>query len=79
MLTLIVLIWVAVKLQAPLWVYVILIAELLLSVTNAVLDAILKIQKKQLKKAQDELEANLRSLGLGDNVIDKVVRHEETK
>ena len=55
MITTIVLIWVAMQLQAPLWVYVAVVTQGLLQILDFVLHIALKVQKKKLKKAVDEL------------------------
>ena len=50
MLTAIVLFWIAIKLQAPIWVYFIISLMFVTSLLNVILDIIDKMQKKQIKK-----------------------------
>ncbi len=55
MLTTIVLLWIAIKLQAPTWVYFIISFMLVTSLLNILLDIIDKMQKRQIKKTMAEL------------------------
>lgn len=55
MLIAIVLLWIAIKLQAPTWVYFIISFMLVTSVLNILLELIDKVQKKQIKKKMAEL------------------------
>lgn len=50
MLTAIVLLWIAIKLQAPTWVYFIISLMFVTSLLNVMLDIINKWQKRQIKK-----------------------------
>ena len=50
MLESIVLLWIAVQLQAPLWVYLIVMLMLVTSALSSVLSLIDKIQERQLKR-----------------------------
>lgn len=55
MLTAIVLFWMAIKLQAPIWVYCIISLMFVTSLLNVLLDIIDKVQKKQIKKDMAKL------------------------
>ncbi len=55
MLTAIVLLWIAIKLQAPLWVYFIISLMFVTSLLSFVLGVIDKAQKRQIKKGMAEL------------------------
>lgn len=55
MLTAIVLFWIAVKLQAPFWVYFIISLMFVTSLLSFVLGVIDKAQKRQMKKGMAEL------------------------
>lgn len=55
MLEAIVLLWMAIKLQAPTWVYFIISFMLVIGVLNFVIDVIDKVQKKQIEKGVAEL------------------------
>jgi len=55
MLTAIVLFWMAIKLQAPIWVYFIISLMFVTSLLNVILDIIDKMQKKQIKKDMAKL------------------------
>ena len=55
MLTAIVLLWIAIKLQAPFWVYFIISLMLVISALQLILHLIDKAQKRQIKKSMAEL------------------------
>ena len=55
MLESIVLLWIAVQLQAPLWVYVIIMLMLVISTLSFVLETIKKVQERRLKRASEKL------------------------
>ena len=55
MLESIVLLWIAVKLQAPLWVYIIVMLMLVISTLSSILEIIQKVQEKRIKKASEKL------------------------
>lgn len=55
MLESIILLWIAVKLQAPLWVYVIIMLMLVISTLSFVLETIKKVQERRLKRASEKL------------------------
>ena len=55
MLESIILLWIAVKLQAPLWVYVIVMLMLVISTLSFVLETIKKVQERRLKRASKKL------------------------
>lgn len=55
MLTAIVLLWMAIKLQAPTWVYFIISLMFVTSLLNVMIDIIDKWQKRQIKKGVAEL------------------------
>lgn len=51
----IVLLWIAVQLQAPLWVYVIVMLMLVISTLSFVLETIKKVQERRIKRASEKL------------------------
>ena len=55
MLESIVLLWIAVQLKAPLWVYIIVILMLVINTLSSVLEIINKVQEKRLKRASEKL------------------------
>lgn len=55
MLESIVLLWIAVQLQAPLWVYIIIMLMLVISTLSFVLEIIKKVQERQIKRASEKL------------------------
>lgn len=55
MLITIALLWIAIKLQAPTWVYFIISLMFVTSLLNVMLDIIDKVQKRQIKKKMAEL------------------------
>lgn len=55
MLESIVLLWIAVQLQAPLWVYIIIMLMLVISALSFVMETIKKVQKKRIKRASEKL------------------------
>lgn len=59
MLTTIVLFWVAIKLQAPTWVFFILSLKLVLEIVNAFLDIALKLTERSKKKAEERFEEQM--------------------
>lgn len=54
MLESIVLLWIAVKLQAPLWVYIIVILMLVSTTLSTILDIIDKVEKKQIERRRKQ-------------------------
>lgn len=62
MLTTIVLFWVAIKLQAPTWVFFILSLKLVLEIVNAFLDIALKLTERSKKKAEERFEEQMEML-----------------
>lgn len=73
MLTAIVLLWMAIKLQAPTWIYVLIVLYMALLVINTILDMVNKIQKRKLEKLQNELADKMRTLGINEDAIDRTV------
>lgn len=63
MLESIVLLWIAVQLQAPLWVYIIVFLMLLSSTLTFVVDVINKVEKKRLKRAEQKRDELLERYG----------------
>ena len=57
MLTAIVLLWIAIKLQAPLWVFTIIVLMFLTSALQLILHYVEKAQKKRLNKMLDDLDS----------------------
>lgn len=55
MLESIVLLWIAVQLQAPLWVYAIVILMLVINTLLFVLETIKKVQERRIKRASEKL------------------------
>lgn len=55
MLESIVLLWIAVQLQAPLWVYIIVMLMLVISTLSFVLETIKKVQERRIKRASEKL------------------------
>ncbi len=55
MLTAIVLFWMAMQLEAPIWVYFIISLMFVTSLLNVMLDLVSKWQKRQIKKTVAEL------------------------
>lgn len=55
MLESIILLWIAVKLNAPLWIYVIVMLMLVISTLSFVLETIKKVQEKRIKRASEKL------------------------
>ena len=56
MLEAIVLLWMAIKMQAPIWVLAIVVLMLLATTLSALLSVVEKIQKKKLKKMFDDFD-----------------------
>lgn len=56
MLTAIVLLWIAIKLQAPLWVFAIIVLMFLTSALQLILHYVKKAQKKRLGKMLDDFD-----------------------
>lgn len=56
MLEAIVLLWMAIKMQAPIWVLAIVVLMLLVTTSSALLSVAEKIQKKKLKKPLDNFD-----------------------
>lgn len=54
MLESIVLLWIAVKLQAPLWVYIIVILMLVTGTLSFIVDIIDKVEKKQIERRRKQ-------------------------
>lgn len=54
MLESIVLLWLAVKLQAPLWVYIIVILMLVTGTLSFIVDIIDKVEKKQIERRRKQ-------------------------
>lgn len=73
MLTTIALLWVAIKMQAPLWVYVCVIGQLVLLVISAVLDIINRILKRKNEKLKKELNEKLRHVGFEKSEADEFI------
>lgn len=63
MLESIVLLWIAVQLQAPMWVYAIVILMLLSSTLSFIVDIIDKVEKKRLKRAEQKRDELLERYG----------------
>lgn len=55
MLESIVLLWIAVQLKAPLWVYIIVMLMLVISTLSFVLETIKKVQERRIKRASEKL------------------------
>lgn len=73
MLITIVLIWMAMQMQAPLWVYVLLVSNLTLQIINLILEIVLKVQEKQIEKEKELLRENLRKLGVSEKTTDELM------
>lgn len=56
MLEAIVLLWMAIKLEAPIWVFIIVVLMLVATTLSALLSVVEKIQKKKLKKLLDDFD-----------------------
>ncbi len=54
MLELIVLLWIAVKLQAPLWVYAIVILMLVIGTLSFIVNTIDKVEKRQIERRRKQ-------------------------
>lgn len=73
MLITIALLWVAIKMQAPLWVYACVIGQLVLLVISTVLDIINRILKRKNEKLKKELSENLRHVGFEKSEADECI------
>ena len=62
MLTTIILFWMAIKLQAPTWVYFILSLKLVLEIVNTVLDILLKLTERSKKKWEKKVDEQIEIL-----------------
>lgn len=62
MLEAIVLFWMAIKLQAPTWVFFILSLKLVLEILNAVLDILMKLTERSKKKWEKKLDEQIEIL-----------------
>lgn len=54
MLESIILLWIAVQLQAPLWVYIIVILMLVSTTLSTIVDIIDKVEKKQIERRRKQ-------------------------
>lgn len=55
MLVYIVLLWVLIKLQAPIWCYAIIILGILMQTINFILDIAIKVEEKKLNREAEKL------------------------
>ena len=73
MLITIALLWVVIKMQAPLWVYVCVIGQLVLLVISTVLDIIKRILKRKNEKLKKELSESLHKVGFEKSEADEFI------
>lgn len=73
MLITIALLWVVIKMQAPLWVYVCVIGQLVLLVISTVLNIINRILKRKNEKLKKELSENLHKVGFEKSEADEFI------
>lgn len=75
----IVLLWMAMQMQAPLWVYVCVIGEMVLLTLDAILKIVSRIQKRKLEEASDKLRDQLHRLGCSEDEINKFFERIEER
>lgn len=73
MLITIALLWVVIKMQAPLWVYVCVIGQLVLLVISTVLNIINRILKRKNEKLKKELSEKLHKVGFEKSEADEFI------
>lgn len=77
MLESIVLLWMAVKLQAPLWVYIIVILMLVTGTLSFIIDAIDKVEKKQIERRRKQAGMSEESYAEFKRYMEEQKRKEE--
>lgn len=73
MLITIALLWIVIKMQAPLWVYVCVIGQLVLLVISTVLNIINRILKRKNEKLKKELSEKLHKVGFEKSEADEFI------
>lgn len=77
MLESIVLLWMAVKLQAPLWVYIIVILMLVSATLSTIIDIIDKVEKKQIERRRKQAGMSEESYAEFKRYMEEQKRKEE--
>lgn len=77
MLESIVLLWMAVKLQAPLWVYIIVILMLVTGTLSFIIDVIDKVEKKQIERRRKQAGMSEESYAEFKRYMEEQKRKEE--